>query len=161
MSRLDSFIRRMTAQRDILNAVLNLSLLPDKGDIFELGLGNGRTFSHLRELFPQRRVIVFDRVMQAHSSSIPEPENLIIGEISELGKQFAGHDAAMVHADIGSGSDEVDAVTLQWLPDLTASMLASQGIAVCGLPLDHPLLSPLPLPSGIDSNRYFLYRKSK
>ena len=39
MSRLDSFIRRMTAQRDILNQVAEQSLLPESGDILELGLG--------------------------------------------------------------------------------------------------------------------------
>lgn len=159
MSRLDSFIRRMTAQRDILNAIRDQSLLPSEGHILELGLGNGRTFSHLRELYPQRRIVVFDRVMQAHASSVPETENLVIGEIEEQAKQFVGCDAAMVHADIGSGSDDVDALTLQWLPDLTASLLADDGIAVCGLPLSQPELVSLPLPDGIDSNRYFLYRK--
>ena len=52
MSRLDSFIRRMTAQRDILNQIATQSLLPESGDVLELGLGNGRTYSHLREVFP-------------------------------------------------------------------------------------------------------------
>ena len=32
MSRLDSFIRRMTAQRDILNQIATQSLLPESGD---------------------------------------------------------------------------------------------------------------------------------
>lgn len=159
MSRLDSFIRRMSAQRDILNAVRDQSLLPVDGDILELGLGNGRTYSHLRENFPQRRIVVFDRVVQAHSSSIPDPENMIIGEIEANARQFIGLGAALVHADIGSGSDEIDAMTLQWLPELTASLLVGKGVAVSGLPLEHPELKALALPAGIESNRYFLYRK--
>ena len=159
MSRLDSFIRRMSAQRDILNSIESQSLLPSDGDILELGLGNGRTYSHLRELFPERRIIVFDRVLQAHASSIPESENLVLGEINEQAQHFVGHKAAMVHVDIGSGSDEKDAVTLTWLPDLTAALLASNGIAVSGLPLENPSLVQLPVPDGIDSNRYFLYRR--
>lgn len=159
MSRLDSFIRRMTAQRDILNAVASQSLLPEKGDIFELGLGNGRTYSHLREKFPERRVIVFDRAVKAHSSCIPESENMVIGEISETAKEYSGSDAALAHADIGSGSDEVDAITLQWLPQLMADLVATGGIAMSGLPLSHAKLEALPIPDSIEENRYFLYRK--
>ena len=54
MSRLDSFIRRLSAQRDILNHVHGDLDLPAEGPIMEIGLGNGRTFNHLRELFPDR-----------------------------------------------------------------------------------------------------------
>ena len=42
MSRLDSFIRRMSAQRDCLNHVADL-LADVEGPVMELGLGNGRT----------------------------------------------------------------------------------------------------------------------
>ena len=159
MSRLDSFIRRMTAQRDILNQVAAQSLLPESGDIFELGLGNGRTYSHLREVFPQRRIVVFDRAVMAHSSCIPEEENMVIGEISETARAYSGADAAMAHADIGSGSDEIDAVTVQWLPPLMADLLVTGGIALSGLPLESDHLEALPIPDTIDRNRYFLYRK--
>ena len=160
MSRLDSFIRRMTAQRDILNQVATQSLLPESGDIMELGLGNGRTYSHLREVFPDRRIIVFDRAVMAHSSCIPEDRDMVIGEIAETAKAYIGADAAMAHADIGSGSDEIDAVTVQWLPPLMAGLLVKGGIALSGLPLEHEQLHQLPVPESIDSKRYFIYRKS-
>ena len=65
----------------------------------------------------------------------------------------------MVHADIGTGYPEKDAVTLTWLPDLTAALLAPGGVAISGLPLAHAALTPLPLPPGIESERYFLYRR--
>lgn len=159
MSRLDSFIRRMTAQRDILNQIANQSQLPDSGEILELGLGNGRTYSHLREIFPQRRIIAFDRAVMAHSSCIPEESDMVLGEISETAKKFIGSNAAFAHADIGSGSDEIDAQTLQWLPELMAGLLMTKGIALSGLPLETKQLAPLSIPEGIDEKRYFLYRK--
>ncbi|MCZ7470958.1 class I SAM-dependent methyltransferase [Agrobacterium sp. O3.4] len=159
MSRLDSFIRRLTAQRDILNHLAADLDLPEEGALMEIGLGNGRTFNHLHELFPSRRIIAFDRAMGAHASSVPAPEDLVIGEISETAPAFIGADAAMVHADIGTGYPEKDAVTLTWLPDLAAGVLAKGGIAVSGLPLEHPLLNPLPVPESVPRDRYFLYRK--
>ncbi|MCZ7487512.1 class I SAM-dependent methyltransferase [Rhizobium rhizogenes] len=159
MSRLDSFIRRLTAQRDILNHLAADLDLPDEGALMEIGLGNGRTFNHLRELFPSRRIVAFDRAMGAHASSVPAAEDLVIGEISETAPAFIGADAAMVHADIGTGYPEKDAVTLMWLPDLAAGVLAKGGIAVSGLPLEHPLLNPLPVPESVPRDRYFLYRK--
>ena len=160
MSRLDSFIRRMTAQRDILNQVATGAFLPESGDILELGLGNGRTYSHLREVFPQRRIVAFDRAVMAHSSCIPEENDLVLGEIAETAKRYIGADAAMVHADIGSGSDEIDAVTVQWLPQLMADLLVTGGVALSGLPLQADNLTALPIPDGIDNKRYFLYRKT-
>ncbi|TIX46309.1 MAG: hypothetical protein E5V36_02035, partial [Mesorhizobium sp.] len=75
MSRLDSFIRRMTAQRDILDHVC-AEVAKMEGPVLELGLGNGRTFHHLRERLPGRRIVAFDRALAAHASSIPEAENL-------------------------------------------------------------------------------------
>ncbi|MGI9390966.1 MAG: class I SAM-dependent methyltransferase [Boseongicola sp.] len=159
MSRLDSFINRLTAQRDLLNHIARKSLLPPEGTILELGLGNGRTFNHLREVFSDRRIIVFDRAVAAHKSSIPAEEDIVLGEISVTAAQFAGQNAAMVHADIGTGYEDADAQTLTWLPKLTVSLLAPGGIAASGLPLSHPELESLPLPPGIATDRYFLYRR--
>lgn len=159
MSRLDSFIRRLSAQRDILNHVQGDLDLPADRPVMEIGLGNGRTFNHLRELFPDRRIVAFDRAMGAHASSVPEEGNLVIGEIDQTAKDWVGIGAALVHADIGTGYDEKDAVTLTWLPQIVAGMLAPGGIAVSGLPLQEPSLNPLPVPSSVPRDRYFLYRK--
>ncbi len=156
MSRLDSFIRRMSAQRDVLNHIATLPL--PAGSILEIGLGNGRTFSHLRERFPDRHITAFDRAMLAHGSSVPD--HFVAGEIAETAQAFIGRNAALVHADIGQGYPDRDALTLHWLPRLVAGLLAPQGIAASGLPLDHPALHPLPLPAGVDEGRYFLYRRA-
>ena len=148
------------AQRDILNQVASQSIIPSTGDIIELGLGNGRTYSHLREAFPERRILVFDRVLMAHPSCIPDTNDLVIGEIEQTARQYIGGDAAMVHADIGSGSDAIDAVTLEWLPQLMEGLLVTGGVAISGLPLQTKNLTQLPIPPDIDSKRYFLYQKN-
>lgn len=70
MSRLDSMLRRLTAQRDGLNwAAERISGQP--GDVLDMGLGNGRTYDHLREILPERRIWVMDRVLQCHPDSTP------------------------------------------------------------------------------------------
>ncbi|MHC1551670.1 class I SAM-dependent methyltransferase [Phyllobacterium sp. K27] len=160
MSRLDSFIRRMTAQRDTLNHICD-SVKNREGPVIELGLGNGRTYDHLRERFPDRRIIAFDRAVGAHKCSTPEPENLVIGEIRDTAQRFIGIGAALVHADIGTGYDEKDAVTLTWLPELAAALLAPQGIVASGLELKHPALKQLPLPDSVKPGRYFLYSRTE
>jgi hypothetical protein len=159
MSRLESFIRRMSAQRDVINHVSETLPLPADGVILEIGLGNGRTFDHLREKFPGRRIIAFDRALGAHSSSMPETGDLILGEIAQTAEAYADGTAALAHADIGTGYDDKDAVTLTWLPDIVSRALATGGIAISGLPLDHAALEPLPVPATVDSRRYFLYRR--
>lgn len=158
MSRLDSFIRRLSAQRDILNHVHTDMDLP-AGPIMEIGLGNGRTFNHLRELFPDRRIVAFDRAMGAHASSVPDEKDMVIGEIAQTAQAYLGIEAALVHADIGTGYPEKDAVTLTWLPQLVAGMLAEGGVAISGLPLEEKTLNPLPVPASVPTDRYFLYRK--
>jgi hypothetical protein len=50
-------------------------------------------------------------------------------------------------------------VTLTWLPETLAGVLASGGLAVSGLPLDHPDLQALPLPDSVKDGRYFIYRR--
>ncbi|OWV70464.1 hypothetical protein ATY77_17015 [Rhizobium sp. R634] len=158
MSRLDSFIRRLTAQRDILNAIIDL-VEDIEGPVLEFGLGNGRTYDHLREKFPGRRIVAFDWEVRSYSASTPAPEDMVTGNIRESGQAFLGIGAALAHADIGTGHDEIDAVTLTWLPQLMAGVLAHNGIAVSGLPLEHAELVALPLPEGIKEGRYFLYRR--
>ena len=159
MSRLDSFIRRLVAQRDVLDMLCRDMQLMD-GPVIELGLGNGRTFDHLRALLPGRRIIAFDRAVGAHRASMPNEGDLVLGEIRETASAFVGIDAAFVHADIGSGYDDYDAENLRWLPELTVGLLAPSGIAASGVALDHPKLMPLPLPSTVREGRYYIYRRS-
>ncbi|MBB1251150.1 class I SAM-dependent methyltransferase [Rhizobium sp. G21] len=158
MSRLDSFIRRLLAQRDILNAIAEDARRLD-GDVLELGLGNGRTYDHLRELFPEKRIIAFDRDERRDQISRPDDRDMVVGEIQETIAPYLTGAAAVVHADIGTGNPDRDAVTLTWLPETMARALTTGGIAISGLPLDHDAFASFPQPEGVPDGRYFLYRR--
>jgi hypothetical protein len=158
LTRLDAFIARMMAQRAILNLLADARMLPE-GDILELGLGNGRTYSHLCARFPARRIIAFDRAVAAHGTSIPPEGDVVLGDIAQSAQAFVGRGAALVHADIGTGYDAKDAVTLEWLPDLVAGLLVPGGYAASGLRMRHAALEPLDLPPEAVGSQYGLYRK--
>jgi hypothetical protein len=93
----------MQAQRDCLNAAAGM-ITDVAGSVFDLGLGNGRTFGHLRETLPDREVFVFDRVVNANPKSTPDGEHLFLGEVvDQLAAQqarFTGA-VALVHSDPG------------------------------------------------------------
>ena len=161
MSRLDSFIRRVTAQRDCLNwAAGRVRDIP--GPVLELGLGNGRTFDHLRELFPDRGIFVFDRRVAAHPDCIPDAAHMILGDIFETLPSAAGRigaPAALAHCDIGTGEPESNAriaaflaASLPGLMGARAFILADQAIAPAGW-------ESLPPPEGIRPGRYHIYRR--
>lgn len=159
MSRLDSFIRRVTAQRAVLDYVVGLLGALD-GPVLELGLGNGRTFDHLRERLPGRRILAFDRALVAHASSVPPAGDLVLGEIAETARLHVGIGAALVHADIEVNEAAVDAATALWLAELAPALLAPGGLVASGLALRHEALAPLALPEGVPAERYFLYRRA-
>jgi hypothetical protein len=158
LSRLDSFIRRMQAQRLLIDHA-GRAITEVAGPVLELGLGNGRTYHHLREKLPERRIIAFDIKLTAHPDSIPTAENLVLGDIRETARGFVGVGAALVHSDLGSGVPGLDEETLRWLPALVPKLLRKGGLAVSGLALDDPQLVSQPLPDGIAEGRYRLYRK--
>ncbi|WP_275784469.1 class I SAM-dependent methyltransferase [Pararhizobium gei] len=159
MSRLDSFISRMQSQRAVLNHIRTEAMIPPDGVILEVGLGNGRTYDHIRELFPSNRILAFDRAVGAHPASTPPEADMVLGDIKETIRQFAGRMVAFVHADIGTAYPEKDAVTLTWLPQSVAAALDQGGVAASGLPLEHADLEPLPLPAGAEPGRTYFYRR--
>ena len=82
MTRLDSAIRRLQAQRTCLDwAVSKIATLP--GPVLELGLGNGRTYDHLRSKLPGRRIFVFERKVAAHPECIPDDQYLFEGDVEK------------------------------------------------------------------------------
>lgn len=163
MSRLDSFIRRLEAQRACLERAI--ALLGDRpGPVLELGLGNGRTFDHLRERLGSQRIFVFERDPKPHPACWPDPEHLIIGPLEQTLKaartRFEGR-AVLVHADLGTGDAERNARLARWLAVALPPLLAEGAIVVSDQKLESALLIALPLPAGIDPDRYFLYRHSR
>lgn len=150
---------RMQAQRDVLNHIADNGWVPIDGLILELGLGNGRTYDHLREKFTTQRILVFDRSADTHPASMPSEEDIVLGEISETIKRFVGTGAALAHIDIGTIYADTDAATLTWLPHSIVAVLAQGGLVASGLPLKHHMLQPLPLPWGVNDGHCYLYRR--
>lgn len=160
MSRLDSFIRRLEAQRDCLaHAVKQIAAIP--GPILELGLGNGRTYDHLRGLLPDREVFVFDRRVAAHPDCIPDDRHLILGDLSETlrdARRRIGAPAALAHCDLGSGDASRDRALAALVAPALAPLMASGGIVVGDQDYRIDGWRRLDLPPGVPSGRYFLYR---
>jgi hypothetical protein len=159
MSRLDSFIRRLEAQRACLEyAARQIRDLP--GPVLELGLGNGRTYDHLRELLPEREIFVFERAVNAHPDCIPDPAHLILGEVRATLPQARPRlpgPAALAHLDIGTGDAARNAELAAWLSDALPPLLAPRAWVVSDQRLRAPALSAQRLPTGIAPERYFLY----
>lgn len=160
MSRLDSFIRRMSAQRDCINYVSPF-VRDMQGPIFELGLGNGRTYDHLREQFPGRDIYVFERQVSAHSDCIPPNDKLFLGDIYETFpvalKKFS-KSAPLVHTDLGTGDREELLKLGNFLGPSIEALVKSGGYVIANIDLQVPGLERLPEPPGVPKDRYYLYR---
>lgn len=110
MSRLDSHIRQKIAQRDSINLAAR-RLAGAEGVIVEFGLSTGRSYSHLRERFPDREIFCFDRVDETLPESRPSAGHLFLGEFTEvladptIHARFAGR-VILAHIDIGRGGPE-------------------------------------------------------
>lgn len=160
MSRLDSAIRRLQAQRDCLT--MAASLIADlPGPVLELGLGNGRTFDHLRELMPEREIFVFDRQVAAHPDCIPDADHMLLGDFLETVPAACtriGARAALAHCDIGSGDVAATAALAKALSPLLMPLLLPGAVVVSDQPLDLPGARKLALPDGVAAGRYQLYR---
>ena len=159
MSRLDGFIRRLEAQRDCLNAVARL--VGDRpGPVLEVGLGNGRTYDHLRALFPGRAIYVFDRAVLAHPDCIPPADMIRLGDFRETLPKFRaeGARAVLIHADIGNGDKAASLALARDLAPTLAALLVPGGYLVTDQPMEEARLERQPLPAGAAEGRYHFYR---
>ena len=157
MSRLDSMLRRFTAQRDGLNWAAD-QISPLAGDVLDMGLGNGRTYDHLCEILANRRVWVIDRILQCHPSCVPPEADFLQGEAEPMINQLAeqGHKIVLAHYDFGFGIKEKDVAEAARLSPIIASVMAPGGVIVSGQPLVG--FEELPGPEGIAPGRYMFYR---
>ncbi|NVO57059.1 hypothetical protein HW561_14800 [Rhodobacteraceae bacterium B1Z28] len=156
MSRLDSMLRRLTAQRDGLNwAVARIG--DSDGDILDMGLGNGRTYDHLREILPNRRIWVMDRVLQCHPNSTPPPKDFLQGEAEPMLQKLAdtGHKIAMAHYDFGRGIKDEDVAEAARLSPMIARVMQPGGLLISGQPLKG--FDQIEGPETIAPDRYLFY----
>ena len=160
MSRLDSAIRRLEAQRLCLDEA---AVLVDgrPGHVLEIGLGNGRTYDHLRCLFPERDIYCFDRRIAAHPDCIPDEGHMFLGDLAEtlpLATLRLGPAAVLAHADIGSGDREASLKLATWLAEALPPLLAGGAVVIGDQPLPNAAWSALNLPGGVAAGRYHMYR---
>jgi len=146
LTRLDKAIRRLQAQRTCLDwAASEIAGIP--GVVLELGLGNGRSFDHLRARLSGRDIYVFERQPAAHPSSTPADDRLIVGNLEDtLPKaraQFEGQ-AAFIHSDIGTGDDERNRRFAEWLGPQLLPLLAPGALLASDQML--PTLAELRIP---------------
>lgn len=161
MSRLDSFIRRLEAQRACLDLAAGL-IEGVSGAVLELGLGNGRTYDHLRELFPERDIYVCERLVAAHPDCVPPSERLLLGDMSETlpaARGVLGGRVALAHFDAGSGEPAANRALADGLLPLILPLLCPDAVLVSDPAFADPDLSRLPLPQGVAPGRYHLYRR--
>jgi hypothetical protein len=160
MSRLDSFIRRLEAQRACLDrAAALIAALP--GPVLELGLGNGRTFDHLRERLPGRAIFVFERHVAAHPDSIPADGQIILGDLLETLPQSRSRFAATValaHMDLATGDVAQSLRLAASVAPLLAPLMRPGAVVVSEPPLSVPGWTAVELPEGVALGRYHLYR---
>ena len=163
-SRLERMIARLVTQRALLDwAARQVSGID--GSVLEIGLGKGRTYSHLQRLFPDRKIWAFDYEIHAPAHSRPVPGRIVLGDFREtLSHCWAeiGAPPALVHADIGTESRKADAALARFVGTAVAQRLAPGGVLLgdrdmgcAGLTrLEPPAVA---LPEGIAPWPYFLY----
>ena len=160
MSRLDSFIRRLEAQRACLDLAAGLIRELD-GDVLELGLGNGRTYDHLRQLFPDRKIYVFDRRVAAHPDCVPPAELLLLGDMRDTlqtASELLGSRVALAHLDPATGDGAASRALAAELAPLIMPLVRPGGMLVSEPAIARDELSPVPLPESVAPGRYNLYR---
>jgi hypothetical protein len=160
MSLLDRLLNRMLAQRACLDFAFR-DLAEKLGVVFELGLGKGRTFSHLREHLPDREIYVFDRAVEAHKTAMPDPAHLFLGPMSEtLPKavaRFRGQ-VVLAHTDVGGYEGSHNEAMKVLVAEALPPAIMKGGLIVSDLKLTIPGAQELSRPAGAPDGWYFIYR---
>ena len=160
MSRLDSGIRRLRAQRACLRRAAEMIRdLP--GPVLELGLGNGRTYDHLRKTFPDREIFVLEREVAADPNCLPDTAHLLLGDIRQtLPAAVArfGPSVALVHSDLGTGDTERNGRLSAFLATRLPGLLRPGGVVVSDQDVSLEGAVALALPEDVRPGRYFMFR---
>lgn len=157
MSRLESMRRRLSAQIDGLNWAIEATR-DQPGDFLDLGLGNGRTYDHLREYAPERRIWVIDRVLKSNPLSTPPAEDFLQGEAEDMLTRMADEGTCVIlaHYDFGRGIKEDDVAEGASLSPYIARVMLPGGLVVSQQPLVG--FQQVEGPDTIDPERYLFYR---
>ncbi|WP_170369772.1 class I SAM-dependent methyltransferase [Ruegeria arenilitoris] len=160
-SRLDLFIDRMVSQRACLDfAIADTADLA--GPVFELGLGNGRTYHHTMNRVRNRPVYVFERAVASHPDSTPPEDRLILGDVRETlpaALDRFGATASLIHADLGGHNREKNDAFARFVSPLIEPLLAEGGLMVSSDRMYFEMLTEQTLPADAVPGRCFIYRR--
>ncbi|WP_438873639.1 class I SAM-dependent methyltransferase [Tateyamaria omphalii] len=161
-SRLDLFVDRMVSQRACLDHAASVIADMD-GPVFELGLGNGRTYHHMRHIMPARDIYVFERAIASHPDSTPPDDMVLLGDVFDtLPDALArfGPTAALIHADLGGHNRKKNDLFAQKVSPVIEPLLAVGGLMVSSDRMYFDTLVEQPLPDGAVQGRCFIYRRN-
>ena len=160
-SRLDLFIDRMVSQRACLDFAIAQTAC-QHGPVFELGLGNGRTYHHMIQHIQDRPVYVFERTVASHPDSTPPCDLVISGDVREtlpVSVDRFGASASLIHADLGGHNREKNDKFARFVSPLIEPLLAPGGLMVSSDRMYFDNLTELPLPEGAVEGRCFIYQR--
>lgn len=160
LTRLEKTLFRLEAQYACIGwALAQISGRP--GVVFELGLGLGRTFHHLRHHLPDRRILVFEREVRSYPDCTPDADQLMLGDLGETlpaaARQFE-RQVILVNSDVGTFAPEHNAALAGLVGAHLPRALAPGGLVMSDLPLDLEGADTLDLPAGARQDSYYLYR---
>ena len=159
MSRLDSAIRRLTSQKIALEWAARKAIRMN-GVILELGLGNGRTYDHLREILPNREIYVFEREIAAHPDCIPEENFQFLGDFRDSlprAKKRLGANSVLAHLDIGTGEKRASQQLAEQIGPLVLGLMKRESIIVSDQELTTWSYMRIDPPLNIPRDRIFIY----
>ncbi|MEO0379474.1 MAG: class I SAM-dependent methyltransferase [Pseudomonadota bacterium] len=160
-SRLDLFVDRMVSQRACLDhAAAAIADVP--GPVFELGLGNGRTYHHMCHIMAARDIFVFERAIASHPDSTPPEDRVLLGDVFDTlpaALTRFGSTAALIHADLGGHNAAKNDIFAREVSPLVEPLLALGGLMVASDRMYFEDLVEQPLPNGAVPGRCFIYRR--
>ena len=159
-TRLERLLFRLEAQHQSLNWAFR-EIADKPGVIFELGLGHGRTYDHMRRHLPERDIFVFDREIDCFPDCTPDAAHLMLGKFADTlpaARDRFGGKAILVNSDIGTYDDAYNAEVAALVSRQLRPLLAADALVLSDLPLDLPRSQLVPLPKPVRSQHYFIYR---
>jgi hypothetical protein len=160
ISRLERLLFRVDAQHKSLGwAFGEIEGVP--GLVFELGLGHGRTYDHMRRHLPGREIFVFDREIDCFPDCRPDDAHLMLGQLADTlpaAQGRFGGQTILVHSDVGTYDEAYNITVAKLVSRYLPPLLAPRAIVLSDLPLMLAGAQPLPLPPGARDERYFIYR---
>lgn len=160
-SRLDLFVDRMVSQRACLDHAARI-VSELEGPVFELGLGNGRTYHHMRHIMPDRDIYVFERAIASHPDSTPPDDMVLLGDVYDTLPQALarfGPSAVLIHADLGGHNAAKNDLFARNISPVIEPLLAVGGLMVSSDRMYFEHLSEQPVPEGAVPGRCFIYRR--